>query len=92
MKVSKTNQQYIRENAILSVVIPINVGKGKTPDNYVGTGTIKKVTMIPNDPFLSVNLQIDIVDLLDRKKRQEIPLKNLDYFGELDFRIRYDSQ
>ena len=77
MKVPKTNQQYIREHAILSVVIPLVVEEGKLSREYLGAGTIKKVTMLPNDKFLSVDLQIDIVDPLDRKKRQPIPLKRL---------------
>ena len=62
LKVPKTNEQYIREGVILSVVIPIQANQGKTSDNYyVGIGVIKKVSIAPKDPFLSVSLQIDII-------------------------------
>ena len=54
MQVPKTNQQFIREHTILTVVIPIKVPEGRIPQYYHGTGTIKKVVIKPNDRFLKV--------------------------------------
>lgn len=51
---------------------------------------IKKVQIVPGDPMLNVCLQIDVIDPLDRKKRQTIPLKSVNYCDHLDFRIRFD--
>ena len=75
MRVPKTNQQHIREQTILSVVIPIepiNIPgqpQSSIHPEYVGSGTIKKVLIKSGDPLLTVIFQLDIRDPLDRNKR-----------------------
>ena len=53
---------------ILSVAI-----ESKKIGVYVGTGVIKKVKVSKNDPNLTVILQIDCTDPLDKDKRQKTP-------------------
>ena len=69
MRVPKIIQEYIRENVILSVVIPIKVSKPRTIPEYVGTGTIKKVEFKARDSHLTVIFQLDIFDPLNKKNR-----------------------
>lgn len=57
-------QQYIRTHVILSVAIRHANGSG----DYVGTGVVKNVRILRNNPNLIVTLQIDALDPLDRKK------------------------
>ena len=60
----------MRENVILQIVIPVD----NSEDNaYNGLGRIKKVQLVKKDPMLSVTLQIDIVNPLDRNLRQKVP-------------------
>ena len=79
MRVPKLNQSYIRENVILTVVIPIKVPDKRIVPEYVGNGTIKKVKIKASDPFLTVIFDLNIVDPLDKKKRQRVPLKDEKY-------------
>lgn len=66
LEVPKTIQQQIREHVILSVVIP-NFTTGK---DYVGTGVIKRVQVSRGGPNLTVWLQIDVLQPLDKNRRQ----------------------
>ena len=59
---------------------------------YVGTGVIKKIKVSRNDPNLTVILQIDCTDPLDKDKRQKTPNTKAVYENQLDFRVRYDSE
>lgn len=59
---------------------------------YVGTGVIKKVKVSKNDPNLTVILQIDCTDPLDKDNRQKTPNTKAVYESWLDFRVRYDSE
>ena len=57
LRVPKTNQQYLREQAILSVVIPIapiDTPEGRICPEYIGTGIIKKVILKTGDPLLTI--------------------------------------
>ena len=72
LRVPKTNQQYINQQTILRVVIPLlNPKRGLASRfvNYTGIGTIKKVYLDANDPLLTVILQIDIMNPQDKRKR-----------------------
>ena len=95
MRVPKSMQQHMTKNAILSVVIPIHK---KNPQNqleeqkfYHGFGTIKKILIKSGDEFLTVSLQIDIVNPLERSQRQSIPLRGVQYWHKLAFRIKFDD-
>ena len=72
---------------ILSVAID-----SKQVGVYVGTGVIKKVKVARNDPNLTIFLQIDCIDPLDKDKRQKTPNTKAVYESWLDFRVRYDSE
>ena len=65
LKIPKSVQQYIRKNVILSVVIREAV----TGHDYVGTGVVKAIIVKRNDPDMTVSMQIDVMDPLDRKFR-----------------------
>ena len=67
--IPKDIQQYIRKNVILSVVIK-DLSAGK---DYVGTGVVKNIIVSRNSPDMTVSLQIDVIDPLDRKFRQNTP-------------------
>ena len=41
---------------------------------------------------MTVIFQIDVLNPLDKKQRQQIPLRDTKYANKLDFRVRYDSQ
>ena len=84
----KTIQQQIKEHVILSVAIK----DYDNDDDYVGTGVIKKVQVMRGDPYLTVILQIDVMQPLDKRKRQNPPDQDVRYARTLDFRVRYDSQ
>ena len=73
LRVPKTNQQFIREHVLIKVVIPIMVPEGRIQEEYVGTGTIKRVLIRANDPLLTVIFQLDIIYPLDKNLRQKIP-------------------
>ena len=73
------------------VVIPITVTPGCCSQEYAGVGVIKKVIIKPKDPMLTVILQLDIQYPLDKKQRQEIPLKAVNYSSKLAFRLKFNS-
>ena len=70
MRIPKTNQQHIRPQVLLSVVIPI-VGPNDDLEEqqyYQGFAVIKKVAIKPDDKMLTVTIQIDIENPTDRDK------------------------
>ena len=73
---------------ILSVVIK----EAASGYEYVGTGVIKNIVVSRKDPDMTVHLQIDVMDPLDRKFRQQTPDRYTHYRDRLDFRVRYDTQ
>ena len=91
LRVPKTNQQFIREQAVLKVVIPIFNHEGGIQREYVGAGTIKKVLIRANDPFLTVIFELNVVIPQDKGKRQKIPERNVNYDDQLAFRVCYDD-
>ena len=75
LEIPKTIQQHIRNHVLLSVVIR-EAGSGK---EYVGTGVVKRVEVRRNQKNMTVILQIDCMDPLDRNQRQNTPNKKTKY-------------
>ena len=70
MRVSKTNQEHLREHTALGVAIPYALDQeGISKGEYVGIGNIKKVLMKPSDPKLTIIVQIDVVNPIEKYKR-----------------------
>ena len=88
LQIPKTIQQHIRNHVLISVLLR-EAGSGK---EYIGTGVVKKVEVRRNQQNMSVILQIDCMDPLDRNQRQETPKIKTNYQNTLDFRVRYDFQ
>ena len=85
--VPKEIQAHIKEHVILSVALKEKMSK----KDYVGTGVIKKVRLVPKKDFLLVTLQIDVMFPLNKKSRQKTPQRGIEYEEFLDMRVRYDS-
>ena len=90
LHIAKKYTPYIRESTHLRVLIPVmRDARTSNKQSYLGTGTIKKVQVIPGD-FLIITLQIDVMDPYNRNHDQEVPHASTVYGSELSFRIIYD--
>lgn len=70
MQVSKANQEHLREHTSIAVVIPFAPDQsGISKGEYVGVGNIKKVILNPSDPKLTLIVQIDVVNPIEKFKR-----------------------
>ena len=86
LQISRDYMEYIRQGTLLSLVIPHLEG----PDYYIGTGVVKKIIIARGKP-MTVIVQIDLIDPIDRSKRQATPNRHTEYGGDLCFRVRFDS-
>lgn len=84
--IPKKLEAHIRNQVTLSVAIRLIDGM-----DYVGSGTIKQVRILKNQPNLAVTLELNIVDPLGRDLRQEVPNQDAKFEKVLDLRVRYDN-
>ena len=84
-----TDLKSIRDGVLLQVLIKQKRGN----KHYTALGIIKKLVHFPSEDRKVAHLQIDLMNPLDKKKRQPILQKDLvwEYETELAFRVRFDD-
>lgn len=79
----------------MRIVIPIlRDPKDPLPISYIGTGTVKQVLIRSGDAFLTVTMQIDLINPNNGREDQEVPstfASGVIYDKRLSYRIIFDS-